>query len=256
MLFRSATASPLSWLSLLSPGGTSSPTNSNGGSTLGKWFGWLSGPAPPNKPENVNAGSTSERVSELDDSSTSPKRQRETAAPSDSDPSLAHRSSEEGGQSTKPVEEILPIEVRSSSDWAERFNEFSQDLDLFLALMTGIGMTVAVLSIVNTMLMSVSERVIEFGILKANGWTPVDVLKLVTFESATLGMGGGVFGCLSGFVATLVINAIWSDRIHLFASPGLLLFSLVFSTAVGMLGGLYPAIWAMRLSPMDAIRRG
>ena len=40
------------------------------------------------------------------------------------------------------------------------------------------------------------------------------------------------------------------------ASPGLLLFSLVFSTALGMSGGLYPAYWAVRMSPMEAIRRG
>ena len=40
------------------------------------------------------------------------------------------------------------------------------------------------------------------------------------------------------------------------ATPGLLLFGLAFSTALGILGGLYPAIWAMRMMPMDAIRRG
>ena len=153
-------------------------------------------------------------------------------------------------------EQALPIEVRSSSDWADKFNEFSQDLDLFLALMTGIGMTIAVLSIINTMLMSVTERVIEFGILKANGWTPWDVLKLVTFESATLGLGGGVLGCVIGWLVTQVVNARWPDRINLYASPNLLLFALAFSTVIGMLGGLYPAIWAMRLSPMEAIRRG
>ena len=52
------------------------------------------------------------------------------------------------------------------------------------------------------------------------------------------------------------INAAWPTRVHLFASPGLLAFSLVFSTALGVIGGLYPAIWAMRMTPMDSIRRG
>ncbi len=149
-----------------------------------------------------------------------------------------------------------PVEVRNASDFSERFKELSEDLNLILAVLTGIGMTIAVLSIVNTMLMSVTERVIEFGILKANGWTPWDVLKLITFESATLGLGGGVFGSLIGWAATRVINTQWPDRVNLFASPGLLVFSVAFSTVVGLLGGLYPAIWAMRLSPMEAIRRG
>lgn len=149
-----------------------------------------------------------------------------------------------------------PVEVRNASDFSERFKEMSEDLNLILALLTGIGMTIAVLSIVNTMLMSVTERVIEFGILKANGWSPWDVLKLITVESATLGLGGGALGAAIGWTVTLVVNARWPDRVNLFASPGLLAFSVVFSTIVGLLGGLYPAVWAMRLSPMEAIRRG
>jgi len=156
------------------------------------------------------------------------------------------------GKAEPDKETALPIEVRSSSDWAEKVGEFSQDLDLFLGLMTGIGMTIAVLSIINTMLMSVSERVIEFGILKANGWTPWDVLKLVTSESATLGFGGGLLGSFIGWI----FNARWPERLNLYASPGLLIFAITFSTLIGMLGGLYPAFWAMRLSPMEAIRRG
>ena len=132
-----------------------------------------------------------------------------------------------------------PVEVRNASDFSDRFKELSEDLNLILA-----------------MLMSVTERVIEFGILKANGWSPWDVLKLITVESATLGLGGGVLGGLIGWTVTLVVNARWPDRVNLFASPGLLAFSVVFSTIVGLLGGLYPAVWAMRLSPMEAIRRG
>jgi len=149
-----------------------------------------------------------------------------------------------------------PVEVRNASDFSDRFKELSEDLNLILTLLTGIGMTIAVLSIVNTMLMSVAERVIEFGILKANGWSPWDVLKLITVESASLGLGGGALGVAIGWTATQIINARWPDRVNLFASPGLLAFSVVFSTIVGLLGGLYPAVWAMRLSPMEAIRRG
>jgi putative ABC transport system permease protein len=151
---------------------------------------------------------------------------------------------------------LLPVEVRSPTDWASRFQDFSADLDLFLGIMSAIGVTIAVLSIVNTMLMSVTERIIEFGILKANGWSRYDVLRLITSESAVLGFFGGIFGCLVGWLGTRGINSIWPDRVYLVATPGLLLFGLIFSTALGILGGLYPAIWAMRMMPMDAIRRG
>ena len=132
----------------------------------------------------------------------------------------------------------------------------SSDLDVFLYLMTGIGVVIALLSILNTMLMSVAERLIEFGVLKANGWSAWDVMKLVTWESALLGLGGGILGCMAGWVAVQVMNAIYPTKLHLFASPALLLFSLAFSWVLGMIGGIYPAIWALRMSPMEAIRRG
>ncbi|MBI5757776.1 MAG: ABC transporter permease [Planctomycetales bacterium] len=150
----------------------------------------------------------------------------------------------------------LPVEIRTSDDWSKEIQKLSEDLDIFLVLMTGIGVTIAVLSIVNTMLMSVTERFTEFGVLKANGWSNRDVLQLITWESAALGVAGGLFGVSFGWLATQAINANWPTRVHLYASPRLLLFSIVFSTALGMLGGLYPAMRAARLSPMEAIRRG
>ncbi len=150
----------------------------------------------------------------------------------------------------------LPIEVRSASDWAERFDEFAGDLDIMLGVLTAIGVTIAVLSIVNTMLMSVTERIIEFGILKANGWSKYDVLKLITVESALLGFAGGILGSSCGRLAAEVVNWTWPTRAHLYASPGLLVFGVVFATLLGVAGGLYPAFWAMRMMPMDAIRRG
>ena len=122
--------------------------------------------------------------------------------------------------------------------------------------MTSIGLTIAVLSIINTMLMSVSERIIEFVILKANGWSRSDVMKLITYESAVLGVAGGICGTSSGWVLTLIINWRWPEHIRLLASHELLTLSVVFATILGIHGGLYPALWATRMMPMDAIRRG
>src|SRR5690606_31396359 len=85
-----------------------------------------------------------------------------------------------------------PVETRSADDWAERFEDFTGDLNFFLTLITGVGITIAVLSIVNVMLMSVTERTIEFGILRANGWSRRHVMSLVTLESAALGIVGGI----------------------------------------------------------------
>jgi putative ABC transport system permease protein len=81
-------------------------------------------------------------------------------------------------------------------------------------------------------------------------------MRLICWESALLGLAGGILGCFAGWVAVQVMNATFPTKLHLYASPGLLLFSLTFSTILGMIGGLYPAIWALRMSPMEAIRRG
>lgn len=148
------------------------------------------------------------------------------------------------------------IEVRSIREFTRQLQNLSSDLDLFLWLLTLIGVVIALLSILNTMLMSVTERMIEFGVLRANGWTRAELLQLICWESAILGLVGGLLGCLIGWIATHILNALFPAKLHLFASPGVLLFSLTFSTFLGVIGGLYPAIWAVRMSPMAAIRRG
>ena len=81
-------------------------------------------------------------------------------------------------------------------------------------------------------------------------------MKLITLESLWLGICGGLLGAAIGWGATEIVNAQFPMRMALYASPSLLLFSVIFSTILGIAGGLYPAIWAMRMMPMDAIRRG
>jgi putative ABC transport system permease protein len=162
----------------------------------------------------------------------------------------------EGTSSDFRVRPDMPIEIRTAEDWGKRFDRYADDLDVFLGLLTAIGLIIAVLSIINTMVMSVSERIIEFGILKANGWSKGDVLKLITCESGLIGLSGGLIGSAVGWAGVQLVNWNWPTRVELYASPGLLLFGVAFATTLGVLGGLYPALWAMRLMPMDAIRRG
>ncbi len=150
---------------------------------------------------------------------------------------------------------ISAVEVRSAEDWSEQFDQFSGDLHLFLFLISAVGFLIAVLSILNTMLMSVMERTSEFGILRANGWTRGEVMQLIMSESAIIGLGGGVCGLLFGIIAAAVANGIWPERLHLYVSPGLGIFAVAVSVGLGIAGGLYPAWRAARLSPMDAIRR-
>ena len=159
-----------------------------------------------------------------------------------------------GGEAVAPTE--AGLDVRSAQELGKEIRNFSADLDLFLVLMNSIGVVIALLSILNTMLMSVTERLTEFGVLRANGWSSWNVMHLVLSESAILGVCGGILGCLLGYAGTLVMNAQFPDKLNLYASPAVLLISLAFSTCLGTLGGLYPAWWSIRRSPMEAIRRG
>lgn len=148
-----------------------------------------------------------------------------------------------------------PLDVTSTSEFTGKATEFTGDLDFFLAMLTAIGVVIAVLSIVNTMLMSVAERTTEFGVLRANGWSRRQIVRLITSESAVIGLLGGIVGVIAGYIGVEAVNAQFPNKAHLYASPGLLAFSGLFSIIIGTLGGLYPAWRASRLSPIDAIRR-
>jgi putative ABC transport system permease protein len=166
--------------------------------------------------------------------------------------SAPKETADDNGQRESPS----ALEVRAAADWGDRLETFTADLDIFLGLLTGIGVLIAMLSIINTMLMSVMERIVDFGILKANGWSNRDVMLLITAESSLLGVVGGILGGILGLIAIAVVNWKFADQVHLYASPGLLLFGVCFSTSLGILGGLYPAWWTTRMTPIDAIRRG
>jgi len=154
------------------------------------------------------------------------------------------------------AEPLSSAEVRTADEWSERFDEFSGDLDIFLTMITTIGVLIAMLSIVNTMLMSITERTTEFGILRANGWSRRHIMSLITLESSLLGATGGVIGIVLGWIGTLIVNANFPERIQLHAGIDLLFFGLGFSVAIGVIGGLYPAWRAANMSPMESIRRG
>ena len=129
-------------------------------------------------------------------------------------------------------------------------------LDLFLLMTVSLALVVGVVGIINTMLMSTTERFVEFGVLRTNGWSRGNVLSLVTIESAYLGLMSGVVGCLMAFALTQAANPFIGGGLSLRFSPHHVALGLAISVIMGTLGGLYPAWKASRLVPMDAIRLG
>ena len=110
------------------------------------------------------------------------------------------------------------------------------------------------LSVVNTMLMSVSERVREIGLKKAIGARTRHILTEFLAEASLMGLIGGVVGYLLGFVLTTVLNAGDASGGLFLVTPGLTALALGFAVALGTVAGLLPAVRAARMDPVTALR--
>lgn len=110
----------------------------------------------------------------------------------------------------------------------------------------------------NTMLMSVSERTKDFGLMKAMGAEIWDILYLTMGESALMGVLGGIFGIIGGGIFIYYMNEYLSSMgMVLFAiTPRLIIISLLFATLLGTLSGSIPAYRAMKMNPMEAMKYG
>lgn len=126
-----------------------------------------------------------------------------------------------------------------------------------------IAIIVAVFGVVNTILMSVFERTQEIGVMKAIGASKPDIFALIWFETILIcGMGGlvgSVIAILAGntvefFVKKLLPFAPSGNLVHI--NPGLLAVSLIGAVILGLVSGIYPALRASSMRPIEAIRKG
>ncbi|MFZ3384596.1 MAG: ABC transporter permease [Candidatus Methanoperedens sp.] len=112
------------------------------------------------------------------------------------------------------------------------------------------------LSVMNTMLMSVSERTKEFGLLKALGAERKTILFMTMSEAALMGVIGGIAGIAGGSLLVYFLNKSFEAQgSALFAiTPRLVVIGLLFAISLGVICGTYPAYRATKMSPMEALR--
>ena len=142
--------------------------------------------------------------------------------------------------------------VRNMSDVAEAANETNSVMTMLLASIAGVSLLVGGIGIMNIMLVSVTERTREIGIRMAIGARSSAVRTQFLIESIVLSLTGGATGIVLGVVASLGVPLLlgWPTLVSTASVVG----SVLFSAAVGIFFGYYPARKAAGLDPIDALR--
>jgi putative ABC transport system permease protein len=142
--------------------------------------------------------------------------------------------------------------IRNLSEIASAQQQGTKALTALLAAIAVVSLLVGGIGIMNIMLVSVSERTREIGVRMAVGAKPQHVLAQFLVEATVLSMTGGCFGVAAGVgVARVVATRFgWSSVLR----PDMIVMSFGFSALVGVCFGLYPALRASRLDPIEALR--
>jgi len=152
---------------------------------------------------------------------------------------------------------ILPgesndFEIRSSAQLLEVASSITDILVITLASIAAISLLVGGIGIMNIMFVSVTERTREIGIRKAIGAKNKDILVQFLTESMVLSLSGGIVGLGFAAIVTWILSAFVGLSSIINASPVIL--ALSFSTVIGLVFGIFPAMRAARLNPINSLR--
>src|ERR1051325_2739405 len=142
--------------------------------------------------------------------------------------------------------------IRGQEEIANAATETTRTMTWLLGAIAGVSLVVGGIGIMNIMLVSVTERTREIGIRMAVGAHGRDILLQFLIEAITLSLFGGVMGILLGVGSAKLLSALkgWP----LLVSVSSVALAFLFSAAVGVFFGFYPARKASRLDPIDALR--
>ena len=145
-------------------------------------------------------------------------------------------------------------DVSSNNDWADRVQEQSLMQSLVLGAIAGISLLVGGIGIMNIMLVTVTERTREIGIRKAIGAERRSIIVQFLIEAAVICGIGGLIGIGIGCMGALIAGKFLLQGMILWPSMTITVGAFTFSVVLGVLFGLYPAIKASSLQPVDALR--
>jgi putative ABC transport system permease protein len=155
------------------------------------------------------------------------------------------------------TDEIDDFTIFTQQDLLAEAENITNILTTVLGGIAGISLLVGGIGIMNIMLVSVTERTREIGLRKALGARKRDILTQFLTESSLLSLLGGIIGILLGWLISLIVGQIAAANSAPFTPVvGLdaILLATLFSTAIGLFFGIYPANRAARLEPVEALR--
>ncbi len=144
------------------------------------------------------------------------------------------------------------IQVENFNDYMGQINEILNYITIFVVLVAAISLLVGGIGVMNIMLVSVTERTREIGIRKALGARTGSILLQFLSESAIITLLGGIIGIVLGVAGASGVCSLIGFAVKVEVST--VLVASLFSTAVGIFFGIYPARKAARLSPIEALR--
>jgi len=142
--------------------------------------------------------------------------------------------------------------ITTQADIIETSATILSTVTLFITVISAISLIVGGIGVMNIMLVSVKERVKEIGLRKAIGATNQDIQTQILIESVLFSLIGGALGIVLGSAGALAIESV--GGLPLYISSNAVVTSLGVSSIVGIVFGLYPAIQAGKLSPIEALR--